>query len=163
MSSYRFNSIVNQQEADALKDMIFKRARERAESLNKDTQESYTTAVKNDIMDLARDTFVSSKNPFSVSDKPETTAQTETVTENKPEKTEIGFQQRKVEHIKTQIINRNKNTIEEISNNTVNEVMADAGKEFTNKASFMGALNFLNSQASISLISKKGKSFEALA
>ncbi len=163
MSSYRFNSIVNQQEADALKDMIFKRVRERAESLTKDTQDSYTSAIKNDIMDLARDTFVSSKNPFSITPKSEAAAQAEPIEEHKQEKPEIGFQQRKIADIKAQIANRNKNTVEEIANNTVNDVMADAGKEFTNKTSFMGALNFLNSQASISLISKKGKSFEALA
>lgn len=163
MNNYQYNSIVNRQEADALKDMIFKRAKERAESLTKDTQDSYTSAIKNDIMDLARDTFVSSKNPFSISPKTEPTAQAEPVEEHNQEKPGIGYQQRRVADIKAQIINRNKNTVEEITNNTVNDVMADAGKEFTNKTSFMGALNFLNSQAAISLINKKGKSFEALA
>ena len=81
MNSYKFESIVNRQEADALKEMIFKRARERADSIAKETQDTYTSAVKNDIMDLARDTFVSNKNPFSIEPVP---AQPE-------EQAEVGF------------------------------------------------------------------------
>jgi hypothetical protein len=41
--------------------------------------------------------------------------------------------------------------------------MTDARNEFSQKSTFLGALDFLNSQASISLIKNKGKSFEALA
>ncbi len=150
MNSYKFDSIVNRQEADALKEMIFKRARERAESITKEAQESYTSAVKNDIMDLARDTFVAKKNPFSINTEP---------VESEKHEEEIGFSKRRVEEIKSQITYRNRAVSEE----TVEETMADARSEFSSRTSFMGALNFLNSQASISLVNKRGKSFEALA
>lgn len=150
MNSYKFDSIVNRQEADALKEMIFKRARERAESITKEAQESYTSAVKNDIMDLARDTFVAKKNPFSINTEP---------VESEKHEEEIGFSKRRVEEIKSQITYRNRAVSEE----TVEETMADARSEFSSRTSFMGALNFLNSQSSISLVNKRGKSFEALA
>ena len=55
--SYKFDSIVSKNEAAALKDMIFKRAQERAKSFNDDAQA--------DVMDMARDSFVSKDNPFS--------------------------------------------------------------------------------------------------
>ena len=55
--SYKFDSIVNKQEADALKEMIFRRVRERSNSMNEE--------VQTEVMDLARDSFVSNNNPFS--------------------------------------------------------------------------------------------------
>ena len=154
MSNYKFDSIVNRQEADALKEMIFKRVRERAESITQEAQESYTSAIKNDVMDLARDTFVAKKNPFSMNTEQEVEA---------PRKVEVGFSQRRVEEVKTQIHYRNKVTSEDIVNNEIEGAMADARSEFENKTSFIGALNFLNSQASITLVNKHGKKFEALA
>ncbi len=149
MNSYKFESIVNRQEADALKEMIFKRARERADSIAKETQDTYTSAVKNDIMDLARDTFVSNKNPFSI----------EPIQAQPEEQEEVGFSKRRVEEIKSQINYRNRTTSEKV----VEETMSEARIEFGGRTSFMGALNFLNSQASISLVNKRGKNFEALA
>ena len=68
MSGYGYNnSIVSRSETEALKEMIFKRAREREEALNADTQEQYTTSVQRDVMDIARDSFVSTtkNNPFA--------------------------------------------------------------------------------------------------
>lgn len=160
MNSYKFDSIVNRQEADALKEMIFKRARERAESMTRETQETYTSAVKNDIMDLARDTFVSNKNPFSV----ETVNKPEKAPEVEPQKdVEIGFPQNRVKEIKSQINYRNKIASDEIVNNEIEETMTDARSELSSRTSFMGALNFLNSQASITLVNKCGKKFEAFA
>ena len=58
------NTLVNNQEADALKEMIFKRARERAQALVDETQDSYAKNMQSEVMDMARDSFVSSKNPF---------------------------------------------------------------------------------------------------
>lgn len=150
MSNYKFDSIVSRSEADALKEMIFKRARERAEALAEDINTSYTSSVKNELMDIARDSFVSSKNPFAVKEekKPE-----------EPENKEIGFPQRKIEEIKSQINYRTK----DIAGKEVDSAMRDAGVDFRKKQSFIGALDFLNSQATIALINKRGKSFEALA
>ena len=61
MSNYKYDSIVSKTEVEALKDMIFKRARERAEALNKTVQENYTSSVQKDVMDIARESFVASK------------------------------------------------------------------------------------------------------
>ena len=52
MSKCTYNSIVSASEAEALKEMIFKRARERAEAMTKDVDSTYTTSIKNDIKDL---------------------------------------------------------------------------------------------------------------
>ena len=55
--AYKFDSIVNKSEADALKDMIFRRVQERSKGMSDE--------VQTDVMDLARDSFVSKDNPFS--------------------------------------------------------------------------------------------------
>ena len=52
--AYKFDSIVNKSEADALKDMIFRRVQERSKGMNDE--------VQTDVMDLARDSFVSKDN-----------------------------------------------------------------------------------------------------
>ena len=161
MNSYKFDSIVNRQEADALKELIFKRARERAEALTNESQSSYTSSVRSEIMDLARDSFVANKNPFSakveaVSEPPMETPETES-------KAEIGFPERRIEEIKSQINYRNKVMDDEIIQGTISATMDEARGGFAKKSSFLGALDFLNSQASIALVNKRGKSFEALA
>ncbi len=154
------NTLVNTQEADALKDMIFKRARERAENLDNNLKNSYTTSTHNEIMDLARDSFVASKNPFTTIKE----QKTEITSSNEVKKEEqIGFPPRKVKEIKENIVQKNNDASEKIANYQVEQAMLDARQDFSKKSSFMGALNFLNSQATISLISKRAKSFEALA
>lgn len=158
MSNYKFDTIVNRQEAEALKEMIFKRARERAEAMVNEAQDTYTSSVKNDVMDLARDSFVSGKNPFSIV-KEETPKQEAP----KQETQEVGFSKRHIDEIKAQINYRNKAAADDISNAEVAGAMADARADFGQRTSFMGALNFLNAQASITLVNKKGKRFEALA
>ena len=50
-----------------------------------------------------------------------------------------------------------------MARNLMNANMDEARIGLDKKHSFMGALEFLNSQASISLVKNKGKSFEALA
>ena len=45
--NYQFNSYVNRKEAEALKEMIFRRARERAQSMTDDVQA--------DVMSIARE------------------------------------------------------------------------------------------------------------
>ncbi len=160
MSNVKYDSIVNRAEAEALKEMIFKRARERAAALDSEVKTTYTSSVKNDIMDLARDSFVAERNPFTIKEKEH--AQ-EIVKDEEPKKEAIGFPERKVQQIKANIIYRNKTSNEELANNAVNTNMLDARADFRKKESFMGALEFLNSQASVSLIKSCGKSFEALA
>ena len=160
MANYKYDTVVSRSEADALKEMIFKRARERAAALNTDTQESYTTSARNDIMDLARDSFVASKNPFSVNNE----VKQEPVKAEEPAKQpEIGFAQRSVEEIKAQINYRNKAANSELAAKQAEENMQDARESLSKKTSFMGALNFLNAQASISLVNKEGNRFKAIA
>ncbi len=152
MRSYNYDSIVSKAETEALKEMIFKRARERAESLNKETQDSYTSNVQNDIMEIAHNSFAASKNPFA----PKTT---EEQTKHSLTNNNIGFSERKVNEIKEKITVYKKQK----ENNEVSNNMEEARESLENKKTFVGALNFLNSQASISLVNKRKKGFEAIA
>ena len=159
MSSYNFNSIVSNSEQEALKDMIFKRARERAQALSDDVQNSYTSAVQNDVMDLARDSFSSARNPFVEKEEIKNSA----VEQEDNRSQEIGFAKRHVNEIKSQMRNRTQSVNTEMATKTLDATMLEASEAFRNKQSFMGALNFLNSQAYIALVQNRGKKFEALA
>jgi len=156
MGSYNYNSLVSKNEAEALKEMIFKRVRERAEKLGEDTQNSYTTSIRADIMDIARDSFVANKNPFSFDKTLENAAK-----EKEPEK--ITEAREKANEIREQINNANKIASENIANSATREAMNDARDSLHKKMSFMGALDFLNSQATIELVNKTGKHFSAIA
>ena len=161
MSRYDYNSIVSRSETEALKEIIFKRARERAEALNKDTQNQYTTSMQKDVMEIARDSFVASKNPFSII--AETNKEEAKPVEKQEEKAQVGFAQRSAESVKNQIETKLKTVKEEIASTEITANMLEARNAFENKKSFMGALNFLNSQASIALVNNKSKNFDALA
>lgn len=165
MNTRNYDSIVSAQEVNALKEVIFKRARERAESINKEVQESYTSNMQYEIMDLARASFVGPRNPFVNKTEPQTACpepETPTVqTNNEPEN--IGFPPRKKETINTQIKTTTKQSSENVEASTIQSAMLDARNTLSNKKSFIGALDFLNSQASISLIKNRGKNFEAIA
>lgn len=156
MNNYRLNSLVSNSEQDALKEMILKRAKERAQSFTNEVQNDYTNNIQNDIMDLARESFNVSKNPFLQNEKNDIKP-----IEEKNE--EIGFAKRQVSEIKSQIVSNNKTANYDMSSKEVESMMLLARADFSKKSSFMGALNFLNSQASIALIKNKGKNFEALA
>ena len=158
MSNYNYNSIVSNQEAEALKEMIFKRARERAQAMADEVDNNYTTSVQNEIMDLARNAFVAQRNPFSI--KTETK---EASLEEEKKNEEIGFAKRRVKEFKNQITNRSNEIGSNIATNEIELVMADTRSSIGKNYSFVGALEFLNSQASIALVKNKGKTFEALA
>ena len=76
---------------------------------------------------------------------------------------EIGFAKRQVKEIKAQVSQYQANATNDIKNKEVEFTMEEARANLNNKVSFTGALNFLNSQASIALIKNKGQKFEALA
>lgn len=148
--SYKFDSIVSKNEAAALKDMIFKRAQERAKSFNEDAQA--------DIMDMARDSFVSKDNPFSKiienTKNENKTVEAEAV-EKKQKDDGVGFPMPKeVKLQQNQVINN------QITSSAINSNMREAREALTNKKSFMGALNFLNSQAAVSLMRTRADKFE---
>ena len=117
--SYKFDSIVNKHEADALKEMIFKRARERAKAFNEDAQ--------SDVMDMARETFVSKNNPFSkiientnnINPEQQVNSKEDTIIE-KEEKDDIGFP---VKELKLQ---QNRNINSQMTANAINNNMAEA-------------------------------------
>ena len=150
--SYKFDSIVNRNEAAALKEMIFKRAQERAQVMSEDTQ--------SDVMDMARDSFVSKDNPFSkiIENTKPSVVEPEKVQPAKVEpeqkNEEIGFPMPEARLQQNKIIN-NQMTASAINNN-----MAEAREALINNNSFMGALNFLNSQAAVSLMRTRADKFE---
>lgn len=153
--SYKFDTIVNRHEANALKEMIFRRAQAKSEALNESEQ--------NDVMDFARSSFVSKNNPFSQIASQETKS-SEDISVKAEEKTEtslnnkdIGFPQREVK-----IKKQNTEIVENISAREIQNTMQEAREKLTNKKSFMGALNFLNSQAAVSLIRTRIDKFEVL-
>ena len=153
--SYKFNSIVNKQEADALKEMIFRRARERAESMNE--------AAQSDVMDLARNSFVSKNNPFSqiIENAQKATNKTVETTENSnnQESKEIGFPQRE---LKPRAVEQARSLQESASTSEIQNNMLEARNALSSKSSFMGALDFLNSQAAVSLMRTRADKFEAV-
>lgn len=150
--SYKFDSIVNRNEAAALKEMIFKRAQERAQVMSEDTQ--------SDVMDMARDSFVSKDNPFSkiIENTKPSVVEPEKVQPAKVEPEQknegIGFPMPEARLQQNKIIN-NQMTASAINNN-----MAEAREALSNNKSFMGALNFLNSQAAVSLMRTRADKFE---
>jgi len=165
--NYQLNSFVNKQEAEALKELIFKRARERANIMTEDFHA--------DIMNIARESFVSNKNPFSqiITQKEETAPADDTP---KTEKTsplhqyveakeelaeEIGFP---VKKILSGAINQNKIIKEQLTAAQVQNTMIEAREGLSNKKSFMGALAFLNSHAAASLLNQRaGKGVDIVA
>ena len=171
MYNYSTPTTVNSQEAEALKEMIFNRVRSRAEALNKETQESYVDNVQIELMDLARASFRSTKNPFMGSNTPveEKTSKLEETEEVYVEKAEsktyegIGFAQTRNDYVYSQIKLKTNISNESLAKDAVMSTMSDARQSLENKSSFMGALNFLNSQASIAIVNKTGKHFEANA
>ena len=160
MNSYNLNTFVNNSEAEALKEMIFKRARERAEAMNKDINANYTDSIQNDVMEIARNSFTSTKNPFSFA-MPETQEVQSSVSTKQEEG--IGFTPRKIDVDKSRVVQHNKISTQNIQNQALEENMNNARNEFSKTTGFMGALDFLNSQASISLIKVRAKNFEAIA
>ncbi len=164
MSNYNFNSTVSSQEAEALKAMIFKRAQERAQNLVEDAQKSYTENFQTEVMNLARESFVANKNPFSAKEdsvtlKPKTEVESEKT--NLPK--EIDYANRHISEIKAQIYYRNKDMNDNIANKEVESAMDYARGQNSRRQTFTGALEFLNAQASISLVNKRKNGFDAIA
>jgi hypothetical protein len=172
--NYQLNSFVNQHEADALKNMIFKRVRERSQAMTEDLQA--------DIMNIARESFVSSNNPFSSMIKAESHAEiasktSEPVTpsvvetekaettgitkaDNNKNEQGVGFPQKQ---LYSGAITQNKIIKEQLTASQIQNNMIEAREGLSGKQSFMGALAFLNSQAAVSLLRTRADKFEAIA
>ena len=141
--------IVDNQEANALKAMILKRAQEKSQT--------YTDDVQSEVMDIARESFVSKNNPFS-----QIASASEPVSHGNVNKDEgIGFP---VKEPKLSQISRQNNIVnEQIASSAIKNNMLEARNTLSNKQSFMGALNFLNTQAAVSLIRTRADKFEIIA
>lgn len=160
MQTYNYNGIVSRGEAEALKELIFNRVRQRAEALAKDTQNQYTSSFKEEIMDIARASFNNPNNPFAI--------KTETKQNNdkgyQAEKAEIGFKQKTTEEKIQEIIKqKNESSNGQIIQSERLDLMKNAGIDFKTNQQFTGALEFLNAQAGIYMAGKHKTSFEALA
>ena len=107
-------------------------------------------------MNLARESFISNKNPFS--EKKEVDKYEEKVNSQ-----EIGFAKRQVKEFKKAIEEKNNLNNSEIINIEIESAMSEARANLSNKKTFIGALQFLNTQATIDLVQKKAKNFEILA
>ena len=167
--NYQFNSYVNRKEVETLKEMIFQRARERAQSMTGDVQQ--------DVMSIARESFISNNNPFSQIIKQEAEAVIEPVEEvavQPEEKTsalhefvdaaeakaeDVGFPQRNF------FAGSNQNRViqEQTSARQIQNTMIEAREGLSNKKSFMGALEFLNSQAAVSLLNRRQTGVDVVA
>ena len=146
--SYNINSFVNKDEANALKEMIFQRARERAQAMNEN--------VQTDVMDIARESFVSKNNPFSqiIENAKEKTAEPATTREKK---NDIGFPQRTP---KPRAVEEGRVVAEQATSAFIQNNMIEAREALANKKSFMGALNFLNAQGAVSLMRTRADKFD---
>ena len=161
MTNLGFRSTVSSQEAEALKEMIFKRIRERAQALNENIQNNFTTTLQNEIMDLARNSLVSSKNPFIIKEEQENIKEISNSKEVNSKEIETAHE--RIKEIKSQLQESNKILNKDLADKTIEATMFDIRNNFKQNQGFTGALNFLNSQASIALIKNKGTSFEAIA
>lgn len=149
------SSFVSKNEADALKEMIFRRAREHAEKLNEDFQD--------DVMENARTSFVSKNNPFSQiienseAANPEITLQKSTTKNETVEG--LGFPQKQ---LKPRAAEQSRIVKENVAAAAIQSTMIEARKGLSGKTSFMGALNFLNSQGAVSLMRTRSDKFEVV-
>ena len=164
MMNYNLNSYVSKKESEALKEIIFNRVRERSESMNAE--------VQTDIMDVARESFVSKNNPFSqiVQGMQETAERVENVEKSAQEyKKEVGTNQagvgigfpQRVE--KAYALEQNRLIQEQMTVLAIQNNMNEAREALSNKKSFMGALNFLNTQGAVSLMRTRADRFEVLS
>ena len=157
--NYQLGSFVNKSEAEALKDLIFKRAKERSKAMSED--------IHADIMNIARESFVNNKNPFSqalpetkeeiiqaenMPEKEKTSSIHEYVEEAEEQAEEIGFPLR---NLVQRAANQNMMIKNQITSAQVQNTMIEAHQELSNKKSFMGALAFLNSHAAASLFNQR--------
>lgn len=158
MDNFHFVQVkpkIENKEVSLIKEAIFKRAREKAQQMNDEQNNQYTSEVKNDIMEIASADFRSSEfNPFNkfkesmglnsvskVEEKPE-------VAEPKPsqETSEVfGPRIKPLKH-NVQSVN-NANYTESVKD----ETMTAARNQFRHNMDLTTSLNFLNAKAAIQM------------
>lgn len=148
MSNINFNLNNGNDEINSLKEAIFKRARDKAESLNSELKANYTSDVKNDIMESAR--FSVRNNPFiNLLDEEEVVDNSEKVQERP-----VIYHSREYAG---KVVKRQAKTFPSRINNelyttAVREgAMREASKTLRQNQNVMMSLKFLNTQAAIAL------------
>ena len=97
---------------------------------------------------------------INTSSAEENHAPSEVQTVTKEEDNAIGFP---IKEPKLRVNGQSRIINEQITSAAIASTMQEARSGLSNKQSFMGALNFLNSQAAISLIRTRADKFEVLA
>ena len=144
MSNINFNLNSNREEYNTLKEAIFKRAREKAEALNTELKSSYTSDIKNDVMESARMSV--RNNPFINLFEDEETP----VLEVKPLPKQEIKHSRDFHPVKQRRLNSKLNN--ELYSAAVRDTaMREASESLRQNQNIMQCLTFLNTQAAIAL------------
>lgn len=170
MDNFHFVKVkpsIERKDVSLIKEAIFKRAREKAEQMNDERNNQYTSDAKNDVMEIASADFRSTEfNPFNKFkesmglNKPNTTVETQSAEDvQKPE-----VAQTKNENISNITSTSNntfeikplKHNIERVNNSNFAEAVKDetmtaARNQFRQDRNLTTSLNFLNAQAAIQM------------
>lgn len=156
MDNFHFIDVkptIDRKETASIKDAIFKRAREKANTLAEEKSEGYTAQVQSDVMEIAHDSIsVSSMNPFNQFMENVGIQQSTKIVEKQ---TQPAAEQT-VKNENTTPIREVKRNIESANNNTFvksvkNETMTAARNQFRQGTNLNAMLNFLNTQAAIKM------------
>ena len=152
MSNINFNFNSGKEDFTSLKEAIFKRAREKAEALNKEVKDSYTSDVKADIMESARisvrnNPFINLIDTEEIEDK-----QVENISSESTVKPEI-LHSRNIDYTRKGKSRRFPSRINnELYTAAVREgAMREASATIRQNQNVMNSLKFLNTQAAIAL------------
>ncbi len=146
MSNINFNLNTGKEDFHSLKEAIFKRAREKAEALNREVKESYTDDIKSDVMESARISV--RNNPFiNLLEEREIVEEKQPVKEvNRPEilhSREVNYKRTKTRRFPSKINN-------ELYTAAVREgMMREASETIRQNQNVLNSLRFLNTQAAI--------------
>ena len=165
MDNFHFidvKSSIDRAETASIKEAIFRRAREKSNTLATEKNENYSTQVQNDVMEIARESITESPmNPFNQfmenmglnAKNVANNIQSQNVANSAPVQQEAKVSQTtpNLEEIYTKEVKRN---IESVSNKTFvnsvkDETMTAARNQFRQGTNLMATLNFLNTQAAI--------------
>lgn len=155
MDNFHFVQVkpkIEQKEVSLIKEVIFKRAREKAQQMSDKSSEHYTSDAQNDVMDIASASFKSNEfNPFnkfkeSMGLNP-TKAEpaTEQVAEKANPSQELSPRFKPLKHNVQSVSNAN------YSNSVKDETMAVASSQFRHNLDLTTSLKFLNAQAAIQM------------
>lgn len=146
---------IDRNEVSLIKETIFKRAREKAERMNQEQNNQYTSDIKNDVMEIASADFRSSEfNPFNkfkeslglnqkeqVPVEQEEPANEVKSADNSLEKT---FEMKPLHNIQSVSVSNYANSVKD-------ETMDIARTRFRQERNLTTSLNFLNAQAAIQM------------